>query len=72
MRRFAEMRNIDVWYARIDLESRLAEFGSHLDSKHLQRIERGLAKARSKDSRRALRKLAESTEEGCASRPTRR
>jgi len=64
MRRLAEMRDIDVWYARIDVESRLAEFSAHLDTKHLQRIERGVAKAKSKDSLRALRKLTESTEGG--------
>jgi uncharacterized protein (DUF2252 family) len=64
MRRFAAMRDIDVWYARIDVESKLAEIGGRLDAKHLQRIEQGVAKARSKDSRRALRKLAEPTQEG--------
>jgi uncharacterized protein (DUF2252 family) len=64
MRRFAAMRDIDVWYARIDVESRLAELGGHLDDRHRQRIERGLAKARSKDSRRALRKLTRPGEDG--------
>jgi uncharacterized protein (DUF2252 family) len=64
MRRLAEMRDIDVWYARIDLESRLAEFSAHLDTKHLQRIEKGVAKAKSKDSLRALRKLTEATGDG--------
>ena len=64
MRQFATMRDIDVWYARIDVESRLAEFGEHLDAKHLQRIERGIAKAKSKDSLRALRKLTQPGEEG--------
>jgi len=64
MRRFAAMRDIDVWYARIDVESRLAEFSAHLDSKHLQRIERGVAKAKSKDSLRAARKLTQATEDG--------
>jgi uncharacterized protein (DUF2252 family) len=64
MRRFAAMRDIDVWYARTDVESRLAEFAKHLDDKHLQRIERRVAKAKSKDSLRALRKLTVSTEDG--------
>jgi uncharacterized protein (DUF2252 family) len=64
MRTLAEMRDLDVWYARIDLESRLAEFSAHLDTKHLQRIEKGVAKAKSKDSLRALRKLTRSTEDG--------
>jgi uncharacterized protein (DUF2252 family) len=64
MRRFAAMRDIDVWYTRIDVESRLAELGGSLDDKHRQRIERGIAKARSKDSMRALRKLTEAGEGG--------
>ena len=64
MRRFAAMRDIDVWYARIDVAARLAQFEELLDSKHLQRIERGLAKARSKDSLRAVRKLTQATELG--------
>jgi uncharacterized protein (DUF2252 family) len=59
MRDFALMRNIDVWYARIDVEHRLAELGSQTDPKGLRKIERNLDKARSKDSLRALRKLTE-------------
>jgi uncharacterized protein (DUF2252 family) len=57
MRDFAAMRNIDVWYARIDVEARFAELGPHLDERDARKVERGLAKARSKDSMRALRKL---------------
>jgi uncharacterized protein (DUF2252 family) len=63
MRRFAAMRDIDVWYARIDVESRLAELGDRLGDKHVQRIERGIAKAKSKDSLRALRKLTQPGED---------
>jgi uncharacterized protein (DUF2252 family) len=51
------MRNIDVWYARIEVESRLAELRPHLDEGYVRKVERGFAKARSKDSLRALRKL---------------
>lgn len=57
MRGFASMRNIDVWYARIEVESRLAELREHLDERRRDRIDRNVAKARSKDSLRALRKL---------------
>src|SRR6187402_869088 len=57
MRTFTSMRNIDVWYARIDVESRFAELRPHLDERDVRKVERGLAKARSKDSLRALRKL---------------
>jgi uncharacterized protein (DUF2252 family) len=57
MRTFASMRNIDVWYARIDVESRLSELRQGVKPDRLRRVERNLAKARSKDSLRALRKL---------------
>ncbi|HEX5527259.1 MAG TPA: DUF2252 domain-containing protein [Solirubrobacterales bacterium] len=57
MRRFAGMRNIDVWYSRIDVDSRLAELRSQVDGRRLREVERNLEKARSKDSLRALRKL---------------
>ncbi|MFL5873872.1 MAG: DUF2252 domain-containing protein [Solirubrobacterales bacterium] len=59
MRTFAAMRNIDVWYARIDVESRLDELRHEVEPGHLEKVERNLAKARSKDSLRALRKLTE-------------
>ncbi len=59
MRNFASMRNIDVWYARIDVESRLEELRQEVDPGRLRKVERNLAKARSKDSLRALRKLTE-------------
>jgi uncharacterized protein (DUF2252 family) len=64
MRGFASMRNIDVWYARIDVEPRLAELRGHLDQRRLRRIDRNLAKARSKDSLRALRRLTRETDGG--------
>ncbi len=57
MRRFAEMRNIDVWYARIDVDSRIDELRPHVDGKRFRDVERNLEKARSKDSLKALRKL---------------
>jgi uncharacterized protein (DUF2252 family) len=57
MRRFASLGNLDVWYARIDVEPALAEMRSRLDRGRFQQIERSLEKARSKDSRRALRRL---------------
>ncbi|HEU5253368.1 MAG TPA: DUF2252 domain-containing protein [Solirubrobacterales bacterium] len=57
MRGFASMRNLDVWYARIDVEPALAALRSQVDKRRLREIERGLAKAEAKDSLRALRKL---------------
>jgi len=57
MRRFAAMRNIDVWYSRLDVEPVLEVLRSQVDERRLRRVERGLAKARGKESLRALRKL---------------
>jgi uncharacterized protein (DUF2252 family) len=57
MRGFAAMRNLDVWYARIDVEPALAAVRSQVDERRYRQIERGLAKAEAKDSMRALRKL---------------
>jgi uncharacterized protein (DUF2252 family) len=57
MRRFAAMRNIDVWYARLDIDSRVDALRSHLDERRTRDVERNLEKARAKDSLRALRKL---------------
>ncbi|HEU5063265.1 MAG TPA: DUF2252 domain-containing protein [Solirubrobacterales bacterium] len=57
IRSFASMRNIDVWYSRVDVEPRLAELREHLGEGRLRKVERNLGKARAKDSLRALRKL---------------
>lgn len=57
MRSFASMRNLDVWYARIDVDERAAELRRHLDERRAGEVERNLEKARAKDSLRALRKL---------------
>ena len=57
MRAFASMRSIDVWYARIDVEPKLAEIRGSLDKRRRRQIDRNMARARSKDSLRALQKL---------------
>ncbi|HEY6729771.1 MAG TPA: DUF2252 domain-containing protein [Solirubrobacterales bacterium] len=62
MRAYAAMRDIDVWYSRIDIESRFEEIRPHLDQRRLRTAERNLAKARAKDSLRALRKLTREEE----------
>jgi uncharacterized protein (DUF2252 family) len=57
MRRFAGMRNIDVWYSRLDVESTLGGLRSQVDKRRYRQIEQRLEKARAKDSLRALGKL---------------
>jgi uncharacterized protein (DUF2252 family) len=56
MRGFASLRNLEVWYARLDVEAVLGEVEAE-DPAAVKRVRKGVAKARSKDSLRALEKL---------------
>ncbi|MFO7571723.1 MAG: DUF2252 domain-containing protein [Gaiellaceae bacterium] len=58
MAAFAGMRNLDVWYARLDVERVLREHSADLDPKAVKRLEANVAKARTKDSMHAFDKLA--------------
>jgi uncharacterized protein (DUF2252 family) len=57
MRTSAAMRNVDVWNFRIDVEPLIARLRAGLDRKAQKRADRNIAKARAKDSLRALSKL---------------
>jgi uncharacterized protein (DUF2252 family) len=57
MREFAGMRNLDVWYARIDVESALEELRQVASQKEIKRVQRNVAKAQTKDSLKALARL---------------
>ncbi|HEY2478487.1 MAG TPA: DUF2252 domain-containing protein [Solirubrobacterales bacterium] len=57
MRGFAAMRNLDVWYARIDVDTQGRQLGEALSAQRRREMRRKLDKARTKDSMRALRKL---------------
>jgi uncharacterized protein (DUF2252 family) len=57
MRRFAGMRDIDVWYARFDIEAYLQGARSSLTKKRAKQFEKETIKARDKDSLRALDRL---------------
>jgi uncharacterized protein (DUF2252 family) len=57
MARFASMKNLEVWYAHLDIEAALQEFGSQFEPKTVKRTEKQLAKARTKDSMSAFSKL---------------
>lgn len=59
MRDFAGMRELDLWYARIDVEEIAERFGAQASAKEVKRFERNLAKTRSKDSLKAFGKLTE-------------
>ncbi|TQF01384.1 DUF2252 domain-containing protein [Kitasatospora acidiphila] len=59
MARFAQMRNLEVWYARMDAE-RLQELAASRIHKHGRKaLARELAKARTRDSLQAFEKLTE-------------
>ncbi len=60
MGRFAGQRHVEVWYARLDVEQLLGRWRARIPARELRNFERGLTKARAKDSLRALDKLTES------------
>jgi uncharacterized protein (DUF2252 family) len=57
IRSFAEMSNLDLWYARIDVDEIAALAARHGTAKQQRRLEHNVAKARAKDSMRAFSKL---------------
>ena len=54
---FAGMRTMELWYTRLDIEDIAARWASHGKGKERKRFEHNVAKARAKDSLRALGKL---------------
>jgi len=58
MRRFATMKNLEVWYAKLDIATVLAKMREEGNAKMAARLESGLVKVRSKDNARAFEKLA--------------
>jgi uncharacterized protein (DUF2252 family) len=57
MRTLAAMRNLDVWYSRVEFERVLAEVSGRLNPTALKRLRRNREKALRKDSMRAFSKL---------------
>src|SRR4051812_38264905 len=56
---FAQMRALDLWYARIDVEDLAKQWATQATAKQRKRFDRNVAKARSKDSMRAFARLTE-------------
>ena len=54
---FAGMRNLDVWYTRLEIDERVAELRKLTTKKMLKNTEAILAKARTKDSMQVFSKL---------------
>ncbi len=59
MAEFARMKELDVWYARLDVESLVADWEGKAKKADRRRLEKNLEKARNKGSLRALEKLTE-------------
>jgi uncharacterized protein (DUF2252 family) len=59
MRQFAAMTNLDVWYAHVDINELRAEFDSQLRARQRKLMDKGLAKARTRDSIEQLSKLTQ-------------
>ena len=57
MRTFAGMTNLDVWYARADMDELRAQFDSQLQARQRKMVDKGLAKARTRDSMQEVAKL---------------
>lgn len=57
MREFAAMRNLDVWYARFDVESTLEDLRELAPRGEVKRVKKNVAKAQTKDSLKALARL---------------
>jgi uncharacterized protein (DUF2252 family) len=55
IRSFAKMSNLDVWYARADVEQ--VKLGSQLGERQRKAVDEGIAKARTRDSMQQLAKL---------------
>ena len=59
MRDFAGMPTLEVWYARMEIESVLQQYASQFERKRVKRTEKALAKAHTKDSMSAFSKLCQ-------------
>lgn len=57
MRRFAQMPRLDIWYAKLDMPTILALWGSDAGAGALKRLQRASGKAESKDHLKARDKL---------------
>jgi uncharacterized protein (DUF2252 family) len=59
MREFAAMNDLDVWYAAADMDQLRAQFGPDLKSRQRRVLDKGRAKALTRDSMQELGKLTQ-------------
>ena len=72
MREFAAMRNLDVWYARLDVDTVLAELAKVASAKRMKEARKGVKKAGKKNSLRAFDRLVRVVDGSRGSSATRR
>ena len=56
---FADMGHLDVWYAHLDVDTLRAKVATDIDPERAKRADKLIAKAKGKNSARAIRKLTE-------------
>ena len=59
MRGFAKKSNLDVWYARVDVDEFMGEFAPQLGKAQVKRTQSTIAKARTRDHLQSVAKLTE-------------
>jgi len=59
MQQFASMRTLDLWYAHIDVDDLVQRFAADTPQRESKRLQQDLAKARTRDSMKALAKLTQ-------------
>lgn len=60
--RYAAMGELELWYSRLSVDALLAQIAAVASAKQLKRAQKNVAKARTKDSMRALAKLTETVD----------
>jgi uncharacterized protein (DUF2252 family) len=59
MNEFAQMRNLELWYSRIDAQTIIDSAGSRFAPEEIRRFEKAVSKAEGKDNLKAFAKLTE-------------
>ncbi len=59
MRTFAGMTNLDIWYAHADLDDLRAQFDSQMKARQRKMVDKGMTKARTRDSMQEVAKLTQ-------------
>ena len=72
MARFAEMRNIDVWYTRLDVAAIREQLGAAVSGKQMKRFQANVANVRTKDSMRRSPSCVAPSTASCGSSAIRR